>query len=123
MPFRKIAQRFLDKPLRRKLILSALAVIIVVGILTLLVGTRIEHRTIISLAEAKVRHDLASAWTVYEETLNRLKDTVGLSAAQEYVRRALGPGGPGDVAARLDSVRRDFGFDTLTLVDAAGRVV
>jgi hypothetical protein len=107
MSFRQIVQWVLDFPLRRKLILSFLVIIAIGGILTLLVGTRIEHQTIISLAEAKVRHDLASAWMVYEERLNSLRDTVRLRARQEDLREALrgsdaagSPSGPGPLTRR-----------------------
>jgi len=123
MSFRRIVQSFLDLSLRRKLILSFLGVIAIGGVLTLLVGTRIEHRTIISLAEAKVRHDLASAWMVYEERLHGLRDAVRLSATQEYLQAALRHTDLGKVAARLDAIRRDFGLDVLNLTDPLGRVV
>ena len=89
MLIRKIIRRFFDLSLRRKLILSSLIVIVLGGVLFLIVGTRIMKQTIVSLAEAKVRHDLASAWMVYEERLHTLRDTVRLSATQEFLRAAL----------------------------------
>jgi len=123
MSFRRVVQWFLDLPLRRKLILSFLTVIAIGGVLTLFVGTRIEHRTIISQAEAKVRHDLASAWMVYEERLNSLRDTVRLSATQAFLRAALTGAGLERVSERLDRIRREYGLDVLNLIDARGRVV
>jgi len=123
MPIRKIFRRFFDLPLRGKLILSFLAVIVIGGVLTLIIGTRIEHRTIISLAEDKVRHDLASAWMVYEERLHSLRDTVRLSATQEFLGTALRRADFEKVAARLDGIRAEFGLDVLNLTDARGRVV
>jgi two-component system NtrC family sensor kinase len=123
MPIRRIVRRMLDLPLRGKLVLSFLAIILFGGVLLLVIGTRIEHRTIISLAEAKVRHDLASAWTVYEERGNALRDTVRLSATQEFLRSALRRASFESVAARLDAVRREFGLDVLSLTDGSGRVV
>jgi two-component system NtrC family sensor kinase len=123
MAMRRFVRRFLDLSLQRKLILSALLVIISVGVLTLLIGTRIEHRTIISLAEDKVRHDLASAWMVYEEKLRSLRDTLRLTVTQEYLREALARTGPASAAERLEAVRREYGLDILNLTDAAGRIV
>jgi len=120
---RTFLRRFHDFSLRRKLVLSFLAVIVIGGILTLLVGTRLEHRTIISLAEAKVRHDLSSAWMVYNEKLGSIRDVVGLSAVQEFLGVALRTGRLEGLAARLDGVRRQFGLDILTLTDGRGRVV
>ncbi len=123
MPIRRIVRRMLDLPLRSKLVLSFLAIILFGGVLMFVIGTRIQHRTVISLAEAKVRHDLASAWTVYEERGNALRDTVRLSATQEFLRSALRRESFESVAARLDAVRRTFGLDILSLADGSGRVV
>jgi two-component system NtrC family sensor kinase len=120
---RAVLQRFHDFSLRRKLILSFLAVILIGGIVTLFIGTRLEHRTIISQAEAKVRHDLASARMVYNERLNSIRDTVRLSADQEYVREALRSGKLDGLAGKLDGIRGPFGMDILTLTDGRGRVV
>ena len=123
MPIRRVVRRFHDLPLRRKLILSFLVVIALGGVLTSMVGTRIEHHTIISLAEAKVRHDLASAWMVYEERLYSLRDTFRLSATQEFLRAPLRQADLDRVAVRLDGIRAEFGLDVLNLTDALGRVV
>jgi two-component system NtrC family sensor kinase len=123
MPPRGLARRFRDLSLRRKLILSFLAVIIAGGVITLIIGTRIEHRTIISLAEAKVRHDLSSARMVYNEKLNSIRDVVRLSADQEFIGASLRAGRFEGVAARLETIRRQYGLDVLTLTDGAGRVV
>lgn len=97
--------------------------IIAGGVITLFIGTRIEHQTIISLAEAKVRHDLSSAWMVYNEKLNSIRDVVRLSADQEFIGASLRAGRFEGVAARLETIRRQYGLDVLTLTDGAGRVV
>jgi len=123
MPTRRLVRRFLDLPLRRKLIWSFLTVNFLGGILSLVIGTRIEHQTIISLAEDKVRHDLASAWMVYEERLHGLRDTVRLSATQEFLRTDLRRASLASVAAKLDGIRREFGLDVLNLADTLGRVI
>lgn len=123
MPFRELDRKFHDLPLRRKLILSFLAVIAAGGLITLVIITRLEHRTIISLAEAKVRHDLASARMVYDEKTAGIRDTIRLSADRDFLREALMVGSGGDIASRLDRIRRDLGLDVLTLTDARGRVV
>ena len=119
----RLTRPLLDLPLRRKMILSFLAVIVPVGVVTLFIGTRLEHRTIINLAQAKVRHDLASAWMVYHEKLNSIRDIVRLSATSGFVQATLLAGPQDDWAARLDGLRREYNLDILTLVDARGRVV
>ena len=116
-------RRFLDLPLRRKLVLSFLGVIMIAGIASLIVGTRLEHRTIIDLAQAKVRHDLASAEMVYRDQLNRIRDVVRLSATREFVQAILLAGPQDGWTQKLDNVRREYGLDILTLADLRGRVV
>jgi two-component system NtrC family sensor kinase len=119
----KVMRRLPDLPLRRKLILSFLAVSVVGGVISLIFGTRLQHQTIFSLAQAKVRHDLASAWMVYHEKSNGVRDIVRLSAAREFVRDLLLSGNAAGAAGKLDDLRRDYQLDTLTLTDARGRVV
>ena len=120
---RKLFHRFHDLPIRRKMILSFLAVISFGGIITLFIGMRIEHRTIFSLAQAKVRHDLASAWMVYNEKLIRIRDIIHLSTAREFILDTLRTGNAADRAKKLDDIRREFDLDILTVTDARGRVV
>lgn len=120
--FRGIKNRFLDLSLKRKLVLSFLAVTLVGGIFSLAIGMRLEHRTIFSLAQAKVSHDLSSAWMVYNEKLNSISDMIRLSANREFIRAFLA-GERADLAAKLDALRRDFKLDVLGLTDARGRVI
>jgi two-component system NtrC family sensor kinase len=120
---RKLFHRFHDLPIRRKMILSFLAVISFGGIITLIIGMRIEHRTIFSLAQAKVRHDLASAWMVYNEKLISIRDIIHLSTAREFILDTLRTGNAADPAKKLDDIRREFDLDILTVTDARGRVV
>jgi two-component system NtrC family sensor kinase len=123
MPLRTFFKRFLDLPLRIKLTLSFLAVISFGGIVTLFMGTRLEHRTIFDLAQAKVRHDLASAWMVYNERLNDIRDIVRLNSKRESIQRALVLGQKDILHKDLEFVRKDFQLDILTLTDAQGKVV
>lgn len=120
---RKLFHRFHDLPIRRKMILSFLAVISFGGIITLFIGMRIEHRTIFSLAQAKVRHDLASAWMVYNEKLISIRDIIHLSTAREFILDTLRTGNAADRAKKLEDIRREFDLDILTVTDARGRVV
>jgi two-component system NtrC family sensor kinase len=120
---RKLSDRFHDLPIRRKMILSFLAIISFGGIITLFIGMRIEHQTIFSLAQAKVRHDLASAWMVYNEKLISIRDIIHLSTAREFILDTLRTGNAADRAKKLDDIRREFDLDILTVTDARGRVV
>lgn len=105
------------------MILSFFAVILFGGLLTLTLGTRLEHKTIFDLAQAKVRHDLSSAWMVYNEKLNHLRDIVRLNSKLESIQQALIQKNPNVLRRSLDRVRLDFDLDILTLTDGEGRVV
>lgn len=123
MNIKKALTVFLNLPLRIKFILSFLAVICFGGILTLTLGTRLEHRTIISLAQAKVRHDLASAWMVYNDKLSHIQDIVRLSASLESLKNALQNDEKELLLRYLSQARNDFNLDVLNLTDAQGRIL
>ena len=119
---KKILRIFLNLSLRIKFILSFLFVILFGGVLTLILGTRLEHRTIFSLAQAKVRHDLASAWMVYNEKLNRILDIVQLSSSLESIKTALQNNEKDVLIQYFTRLRNDFNLDVLNLTDAHGQV-
>ncbi|MGB2845004.1 MAG: hypothetical protein WBC02_09140, partial [Candidatus Aminicenantaceae bacterium] len=75
--------------LRTKIILSFLIVIIIGGLLSLSVGWRLVKGTIIKQAQAKVTHDLASAWMVFNEKVSDTKEIVNLTAAREGLQDAI----------------------------------
>jgi two-component system NtrC family sensor kinase len=123
MDLRRTALKFLNLPLRIKFVLSFLIVILFGGLVSLFFGTRLEHRTIIGLAQAKVRHDLASAWMVYDEKLNDIRDIILLNAGRDSVQAALLAGDRETLLRIMSRVRRDFHLDILTITDRSGRVV
>jgi len=123
MNLHRSARKFFDLPLRMKFILSFLVVILFGGLVSLFFGIRLEHRTILGLAQAKVRHDLASAWMVYNEKLNDVRDIVLLNARRDSIQAALRAGDRDTLYRTLVRVRRDFNLDILTITDRFGKVV
>ena len=109
--------------LRTKLILSFLAIIILGGLLSLVVGSRLVRDTLISQAQAKVRHDLSSAWIVFNERLSDIKNTVRLTASREGVRDLLRSRQIDILLKYLSRVRAENGLDVLSLLDRHGRVL
>ncbi len=113
---------FLQPSLRTKLILTFLIVIIIGGLISLSLGQRLVKKTLISQAQKKVNYDLASAWIVFDERLNDIKDLVSLTAARESLQEAVLKGERDLLLRRLDRVRVMYGLDILTLTDQKGRV-
>lgn len=120
---KKPFEKFLSLPLRAKFILSFLIVISFGGVIALVFGTRLEHKTIFNLAQAKVRHDLASAWMVYNEKLNGIRDIVRLNSSRESIQRAIKTNDKEILEKYLGRVAKDFDLDILTLTDSQGRVI
>jgi two-component system NtrC family sensor kinase len=115
--------KFPPLSLRTKLILSFLIVIIIGGLLSLSFGYRLVKNTIISQAQAKVRHDLASAWMVFNEKLNDIEEIVNLTAAREGLHEALKNNQKDILLKYLCRVREVYGLDILTLTDRRGQVI
>jgi len=109
--------------LRTKLILSFLVVIIIGGLLTLIIGSRLIRSTLISQAQAKVRHDLSSAWMVFNAKLNDIKVIVSLTAAREGLREAIKNNQKDILVKYLSRVRNENGLDILSLADGQGKVL
>jgi len=114
---------FTYSSLRTKLIIIFIAVIIIGGLLSLVVGTKIIEDTIISLAQAKVNHDLSSAWMVYKEKLNYIKVIVDLNASREGLHDALLSQQTQMLQLFFSRVREKYKLDILTLTDTTGKVI
>ncbi len=109
--------------LRTKIILSFLIVIIIGGLLSLSFGSRLVKNTLIDQAQAKVKHDLAAAWMVFNEKLNDIKEIVRLTAAREGIKRATKNNNKDILFRYLSRVREEYGLDVLTLTDSTGIVI
>src|SRR4030042_4055004 len=108
--------------LRTKTILSFMVVMILGGLISLYLGQKLVKNTLISQAQKKVDYDLASAWIVFDERLNDIKDLVSLTAARESLQEAVVKGERDLILRRLNRVRVMDGLDILTLTDQQGRV-
>lgn len=109
--------------LRTKLVFSFLFVVLAGGILSSLIGTQLVTDTIIHQAQNKVKHDLSTAWLVYNESLNRIQDVVQLTALGRTIPEFLQSGQEKKLQDYLVKRRKEFGLDVLTLTDARGVVL
>jgi len=109
--------------LRTKIILSFLIVIIIGGLLSLSFGSRLVKNTLIDQAQAKVKHDLAAAWMVFNEKLNDIKEIVRLTAEREGIKKATKNNNKDILFRYLSRVREEYGLDVLTLTDSTGIVI
>jgi len=109
--------------LRARLIWSYLVILGTGGLATSLVGSWIVSSTIMMQARRAVDHDFATTRTVYEQQLDLLRLSVQFAASGTTLERYLASGDRASLAAYLDRIREDGGFDFLTLTDQSGGVV
>ena len=86
-------------------------------------GSRLIKNTLIDQAQAKVKHDLAAAWIVFNEKLNDIKEIVRLTAAREGIKGATKNNNKDILFRYLSRVREEYGLDVLTLTDSTGIVI
>lgn len=108
--------------LKGRLITAYLVILAVGGLVTSLVGSWIVSSTIMREAQAGAVRNLATARTIYQDEMDRLRRTVDLLAGEPEVAALAEPSTPGS-AERLRRVWRESGFDFLGVTDASGRVV
>ena len=109
--------------LRTRLILSFLVIIFVGGAGTTILGTRLVANTLIRQAQSEVRHDLASAWMVYNEKLKEIRNILQFTAAGESISEMIRYNQGKLLQRYLDRVRTENNLDVLTLTDNRGKVV
>jgi two-component system NtrC family sensor kinase len=108
--------------LKVKLISDYLVILGIGGLATSLVGSWIVSSTIMTQAHRAVDHDLASVRYLYDQKLEAVERTVQLVTSGTVIQQHLAEGNGGSPRAYLDSIRKDNGFDFLTLTDPKGNV-
>lgn len=86
-------------------------------------GSRLIKNTLIDQAQAKVKHDLAAAWMVFNEKLNDIKEIVRLTAERESIKEATKNNNKDILFRYLSRVREEYGLDVLTLTNSTGIVI
>ena len=119
----KIATLLTFHSLRTKLLLSFIVVVLAGGISSGIIVTRMVGQTIIAEAQNKVRHDLASAWMVYNERINRIKDVLTLTTKRDLIIRSMVTKDLETLRRELERVRLDYRLDILTVTDNKGTVL
>ena len=110
--------------LRSKLAIYFLIVVLVSAVISTIVGIQLINSHIINRAQNQVRHDLASAWMVYNEKLNDVKDIVRVTSERRMLLKdALIKGERNIVRRELEKVRKIYNLDILTLTDKEGFVI
>ncbi len=70
-----------------------------------------------------MRHDLASAWMVYNERLKDVEDIIKVTSERFFLKKSLTTGALDMPGRELEKVRKTYGLDILTLTDRKGLVI
>ena len=109
--------------LRNRILLNFVLVILAFAIIGTLLGTFFINRTTVEEEQRRVGVDLRSAWSVLQGRFNELSILVGVLGTGKRVAGAYMPDISDNTQVALESVRRQFGLDFLTLTDETGRVI
>jgi len=110
-------------PLKAKLVVSFLAVILICGIVSTLVGMRLIGTGIINQAQEKVSHDLNSGREVYREETENIKHMMRFTASRFFIKEAISNNDIITLGKELDAIRKTESLDVLTLTDESGKVL
>jgi two-component system NtrC family sensor kinase len=110
--------------LRARLLLGFLLVLSLVGAVGIPTGLSFISRTLRDEAMRRIEIDLGAAWAAYEAERGRIQTTLSLVSQSEPIRAVVkaSPATPA-LAQDLEALRRRYELDTLTVVDASGRVL
>ena len=110
-------------PLHKRIFLNFVLVIALFGILGAVLSAVLINRTTLDEAQRRVSLDLRSAWDVLHNEMDRLQLFVSVLSTGKRVDDAYAmPDSPSNRVA-LEEVRRQCGFDFLSLTDSKGRVL
>ncbi len=109
-----------DFSLMQKVLGGFLAVVIVVGLVTSLVGTKLARDTIFERARMRLYSDLAMASFMLKSSQENIDLKVRLSSGSDKLAQLLLGRDVASLNSRLSSIAEKNGFDFLVLVDEKG---
>jgi two-component system NtrC family sensor kinase len=108
--------------IKARLIKSFTVAILIPSLVTAVVGVLMIRQQIYVQAVAQVTSNLESAKEIYQNYLERLKDSLRIHATRMIIYGALERRDPASLAAEMERIRKAEQFDILTLIDTSGNV-
>jgi two-component system NtrC family sensor kinase len=108
--------------IKARLTKSFTIAILIPSLVTAVVGVRMIRDQIYAQAQARVISDLESAKEIYQNYLDRLKDTLRIHATRRVVYGALETKESAELAAEMNRILEAERLDILTLTDDRGTV-
>jgi len=116
------SEKIFRSSIKARLIKSFILAILIPSLVTVVVGGLMFRRQIYDQAQARVTSDLESAKEIYQNYLERLKDSLRIHATRMIVYGALEKRDPAGLVAEMERIRQAERLDILTLTDTKGEV-
>jgi two-component system NtrC family sensor kinase len=112
----------IQSSIKARLIRSFTVAILIPSLITAVVGVLMIRDQIYDQAQARVTSDLESAKEIYQNYLDRLKDSLRIHATRMIIYGALDRRDPSGLADEMERIRKAERLDILTLTDIHGNV-
>lgn len=111
------------RSLKVRILLSSLAIISVLSLLTALLGFYTIKNDVINIAQSTVKNDLDFTREIYKQETRNLENTIRLIAQRFFLRDAILENSTELLQKQLNDIRTAEGLDILTLLNRDGRVI
>ena len=109
--------------IRFKLVVSLLAIVLLAGVLSIIVGLSALNTNLVRDAYATVRTNLASTSELYREEIDNRSRTIQYMARTPEIVRAAAAGDRAFLFEKLVQIEREFDFDIVDVVNADGTML
>jgi len=116
-------ERPLAFSLRARLAASIIVVVLAMGVVSTVVGTRLFGDSLVTQVQRDVERDLGAAFLVYDDRLSDIEAVTQLLASETTAARFIATGDNAGLARFLSDRSGVWNLDMLTVTDARGRVL
>lgn len=109
--------------LKIRLAASVIIVVLAMGVVSTIVGTRLFGDSLVEQAQSGVEQDLSTAYLVYNDRIGDLESVVELMAGEALLIRSAVGGDGASLSEILEHQLVEWDLDILTVTDADGVVV
>jgi two-component system NtrC family sensor kinase len=111
------------RSIKIKLLFLFIVFIVAINLMFSFLGVKLIGNAVIKQAQDKVKHDLASAWLVYNETLNHVKEIIVYTARREGIVEVMHKGDRNTLSNYLSNIKNEYKFGFLSVTDKNGKVI
>jgi two-component system NtrC family sensor kinase len=118
-----ITDVFRRSNIRLKLVVSLLAIVVVMGTLSLIAGISIINKNVIREATESVRNSLGATTELYNEEVQKRSRIVEYLAKTAEIVKATAARDRAFLFAKLAQIKAEFGFDIVNVVNPDGSIL